>query len=113
MGIDFNFPVTLPSTLKRLSFGMESVFNHPIDLPNGLKSAIFGAGMEQSLTFPFGLEGLRWQSNVPVALPEGLTRVTFGEGFMQPLTLPSTLKSISFDGEYSLPLVLPPGCERR
>lgn len=117
VGDSFNVPLTLPSTLKSLYFGCDSVlttslFNQHIDLPSGIKSVGFGEHMQHHVTFPVGLESLTWCSNFPVDLPDGLKWAYFGPFFQQPLTLPSSLEHISFldGGIYNLPLILPQGC---
>lgn len=112
-GMEFDFPITLPTTLTTLMFELKSEYNHPINLPDGIVHVCFGEGMKQTVALPPSLRKLEWASDFPIQLNEGLVAATFCMGFRQPLTLPMSLRTLMMDFEYfeEFAVDLPPGCE--
>ena len=121
-GITLPASLTLPNSLKSLTFGDN--FNQSLDgmtlpnslqnltfdgttLPNSLQNLIFGHAFNLSLdgvTLPKSLQNLTFgrnfnQSLDGVTLPNSLQNLTFGFNFNQSLdgvTLPNSLQSLTF-----------------
>lgn len=130
-GCRFNSVVTIRSTvLAELAFDKYGDFNQPLDLPKTLKKLNLGSAYDQSLVLPAGLQRLSLAAtsiynqpivlssgiieakfgckfNQSITLPSSLRRISFGTCFKQEVTLPRGLEIITFNGEYAFPLVLP------
>lgn len=113
---DYDSPLTLPPSLKELSFSKFSDFNHLITLPEKLRVAEFGDNFDKSFSLPPHIEVLRlgdgFDQPLDLSASSKLRIVRLGRGFTQPLILPPSLKRIELHRSYSLPLELPLGCHR-